>query len=139
MYAKSSQPGRIITVRLNPDEDILLSLRAAVEQEKVQNGIIVGGFGSVKRYHVHVVETTNLPPGDIFFKGEEAYDVLAVTGAVINGRVHAHITLSDTEKALGGHLEEGTHVLTFSVITIAETPDIDMADYDTMGNLKRSN
>jgi hypothetical protein len=44
--------------------------------------------------------------------------------------------LSNTEKAMGGHLEEGCHVLTFAVITLAETAGADLADWDRMGRLK---
>jgi uncharacterized protein len=43
-----------------------------------------------------------------------------VTGYVIEGRVHAHITIVNTERAFGGHLEPGTKVFTFAVVTLAE-------------------
>ena len=51
------------------------------------------------------------------------------------GRVHAHITFSDTEKAMGGHLEEGTRVLTFSLITLAETDGLDLTGWDALRTL----
>ena len=57
--------------------------------------------------------------------------MLNVNGYVIDGRVHAHITFSDDEKALGGHLEPGTKVFTFAIITLGvleEDADLRMFD-----------
>ena len=126
---------RLVVVRLNPGEDVLLSLRAAVQESGITHGLILSGVGSLDRYHVHVVKTTNMPPGDVFFAGEGPFDILTLTGAILDGRVHAHITFSNTEKALGGHLEEGCQVLTFSVVTLAETDGVDLTDWDRVGPL----
>ena len=126
---------RLVVVRLNPGEDVLHSLREAVRDSGITHGLILSGVGSLDRYHVHVVKTTNMPPGDVFFAGEGPFDILTLTGAILDGRVHAHITFSNTEKALGGHLEEGCHVLTFSVVTLAETDGVDLTDWDRVGPL----
>jgi predicted DNA-binding protein with PD1-like motif len=126
---------RLVVVRLNPGEDVLLSLREAVRESSITHGLILSGVGSLDRYHVHVVKTTNMPPGDVFFEGEGPFDILTLTGAILGSRVHAHITFSNTEKALGGHLEEGCRVLTFSVITLAETDGVDLTDWDRVGAL----
>lgn len=37
---------------------------------------------------------------------------------MIDGRVHAYVTFSDADKAFGGHLEPGTSVFTFAVVTV---------------------
>ena len=130
MITQIAQPSRIVLVRLNPGEDLLEGLHAAVEEAGVQNGAIVSGAGSLSAYHVHVVETTNLPPGNVFLAGQGAFDLLTLTGLVIGGRVHAHITFSNAEKAMGGHVEEGCPVLTFAIAAIAETPDVDVTEWD---------
>lgn len=126
---------RLFVVRIDSGEDVLQSLRAAVEQAGIRHGLILGGAGSISRYHVHVVKTTSLPPGDVFFQGEGPFDILSITGAVLDGRVHAHITFSNTEKALGGHAEEGCRVLTFAIVVLAEAEGIDLTDCDRMGRL----
>jgi hypothetical protein len=36
---------------------------------------------------------------------------------------------------MGGHMEEGCRVLTFSLITIAETPRASFTGWDTVGPL----
>ena len=135
MIVHSAAIRRLVVVRLNPGEDVLLSLREAVRDSGITHGLILSGVGSLDRYHVHVVKTTNMPPGDVFFAGEGPFDILTLTGAILDGRVHAHITFSNTEQALGGHLEEGCRVLTFSVVTLAETDGVDLTDWDRVGPL----
>lgn len=58
------------------------------------------------------------PTKNVFFRAEEPQDLLNVNGYVIDSRIHAHITFSDEENALGGHLESGTRVFTFAIITL---------------------
>ena len=60
----------------------------------------------------------DLPAKQVFPKADVPQDIVNVNGYVIDGRIHAHITFSDEEKALGGHLEPGTKVLTFAIITL---------------------
>jgi predicted DNA-binding protein with PD1-like motif len=130
MITQVATPSRVVLVRLNPGEDLLHGLQAAVRETGIGNGAILSGAGSLSSYHCHVVETTNVPPGNTFFREEGAYDILTLTGFVIDGRVHAHVTFSDEENAMGGHLEEGSRVLTFAIATIAETPGVDLTDWD---------
>ncbi len=121
---------RLILIRVEPGEDLLDALQRAVDEKRVRNGTFVSGAGSLSAYHFHVVSSTELPPENAFIKGEGAYDILAVTGFVLDGRVHAHITFSDDKVAMGGHLEPGCTVLTFAMVALAETAGVDMADWD---------
>jgi predicted DNA-binding protein with PD1-like motif len=135
MRVQTATSTRIVMLRLDPGDDLLETISAAVEAEGIRNATFISGIGSLTSYHVHVVETTNLPPGDIFFKGEGAYDILAVTGLVIDGRVHAHLTFSDPDRAMGGHMEPGCRVLTFALITMAVLDGVDFTGWDTIGPL----
>jgi uncharacterized protein len=135
MLTQSAEVRRVVLARLNPGDDLLLSLRQVAEQQGIRSGVILNGIGSLSRYHVHVVKTTNLPPGDVFFEGEGPFDILNVTGFILDGRVHAHLSFSNTEKAMGGHLEEGCRILTFGVVTLAEMPDVSLAGWDRVGAL----
>jgi predicted DNA-binding protein with PD1-like motif len=109
---------RIVVVRLKRGTDLLDGLNKAVKKERIKNAAILSGAGSLTSYHVHVVDNTTFPTKNLFFKAEGPQDLLNVNGYVIDGRVHAHITFSDEEKALGGHLEPGTSVFTFAIITL---------------------
>jgi len=41
-----------------------------------------------------------------------------MNGYVINGKIHAHMTLANPDHAFGGHLEPGTNVFTFAIVTL---------------------
>jgi len=119
-------------VRLHEDEDLLLSLRQAVAENGVKNAVILMGMGSVKRYHYHVVDTAVNPPGERYPQSDSPADIVNINGIVVDGRVHAHITLTDSKVAFGGHLEQGCPVLTFSVIALAEIEGADFTDWDAI-------
>jgi predicted DNA-binding protein with PD1-like motif len=135
MHTQSFNASRYIALRLDPGEDVLRMLRDAVQTYGIRNAAILSGVGSLDRYHFHVVKTTNMPPGNTFVQGEGPFDILTVTGLVVDGEVHAHITFSNTELAMGGHLEEGCRVLTFAVVVMAEVLDVDLTRWDRRGPL----
>ena len=121
---------RLVQIRIAAGEDILEGLNEAVEAESIHTGVIVNGLGSATSYHFHVVASTDLPPKEAFPRGAGPFDIVSMSGAVIDGRVHAHISFSDTEKVFGGHLEPGCTALTFAIITIADVGDADLAGWD---------
>lgn len=123
VYTQSSDVQRIVVVRLKYGTDMLDGLKQAVAREKIKNGVILSGFGSVTAYHVHVVGNTTFPPKDIFTKQGGPYDLLTVSGLIMDGRVHAHITLATPQRVIGGHLEPGTSVFTFTNISVAVLND----------------
>jgi len=126
----------IFVVRMNPGDDILEALGEAVKKNNIKNALILFGFGSARSYHYHVVTTRENPPENAFSKEDKASDIITVNGYVINGRIHAHIGLSDKDKAYGGHLESGTQVLTFLNIVMAEV-DYEFSDeFDSIGSIE---
>ena len=131
MRLHSSPVSRIVYIKADTGEDLLDAIQRGVAEAGVTTGSFISGAGSLASYHFHVVRTTNLPPGDTFIEGVGAFDILTVTGAVANGKVHAHLTFSTPHVAMGGHLEPGCEVLTFALIALAETPDTDLTGWDT--------
>jgi predicted DNA-binding protein with PD1-like motif len=123
VHTIQSPISRVVIVRLKNQTDMLEGLKQAVAREKIKNAVFISGFGSVTSYHTHVVENTTLPPKDKFTKESGPFDLLNVSGLVIGGKVHAHITLSSPTKAIGGHLEPGTSVFTFASITLGILSD----------------
>lgn len=132
MRIESGAIKRLHVVHINPGEDVLLSLRKAVELKGIQHGVILGAIGSVTSYHFHVVSSPDLPPEELYPKGKGALDIADMTGYIFDGRVHCHIIFSDERVAFGGHLEEGCSVLTFNVVTIAEVEEMDITNFDTL-------
>lgn len=131
VYAVSSQFERIEIARMSSGIDLLEGLNKVVNEKKIKNGVILSGIGSVTDYHFHVVSDKNLPPAEEFPKASVAKDLTSVQGYILDGRVHAHITLSDENSVIGGHLEPGTKALTFFIITIGVlSEDLDIAHFD---------
>ena len=119
VYAISGRFDRVLVLRFKRDTDLLAGLEKMVKQESIRNAVILSIIGSVKSYHVHQVTNRTFPPKDMFVKNAAASaDLIGINGYVIDGRVHAHITLATPAKAFGGHLEPGTTVFTFAVVTL---------------------
>lgn len=114
----TSQFERIVIARMTFGTDLLEGLKNAVKQENIRSAVIICGIGSLTSYHLHSVSKTTLPSENVFYKAEGPYDLVSVGGYVVNGRVHAHITVADHEHVMGGHLEPDTKVYTFGIITI---------------------
>ena len=131
VHSISSNFKRIVVVRLKHGTDLLDGLNKAVQKERISTAVILSGIGSLTSYHVHAVDNMTFPTKNVFYKAEGPQDLLSVNGYVIDGRVHAHISFSDEEKALGGHLEPGTRVFTFVIITIGVLEeDISLRRFD---------
>ena len=132
VYTLAADVKRIVVVRLKNKTDLLEGLNEAVQKEGIKNGVILHGIGSVISYHIHsVAETTDFPTVNAFAEEEGPFDVLNINGFIFNGRVHAHITLSDLNTTIGGHLEPGTLAYTFLIITIGVLDDgLDMVQFD---------
>lgn len=114
----SGQFERVIVVRMKQGADLLKGLQSASEKETIKNAVILSGIGSLVSYHIHVVDNNTFPSENIFIKNDTPVDLTSVNGYIFDGRVHAHINISDERLALGGHLEPGSEVFTFAIITI---------------------
>lgn len=124
VYAVTGHFQRIVVLRFKYNADLLAGLKRMVKQEKIRNAVILSGFGSVRNYQVHQVGNRDLPPKDVFTKNPTApADIAGMSGFVIDGRVHPHITLANADKAFGGHLEPDTTVFTFAVVTLGVLDD----------------
>jgi len=131
-YALTSQFDRVLVLRFKYDTDLLASLERVVKECKIHNAVILSGIGSVKSYHYHTVSNGIFPSKNIFVKNPDGpADIVGMNGYVIDGRIHAHITFADPDKAFGGHLEPGTTVFTFAVVTVGVFKDgIDLSKVD---------
>jgi predicted DNA-binding protein with PD1-like motif len=132
VYAVPAQLERVLVARLKYHTDLLDGLQQIVTRENVRNGVILAGTGSVTGYHYHVVSNRTFPTKNTFVKNPNGpADIVSMNGYIIDGRVHAHITFSDAEKAFGGHLEPGTTVFTFAIVTIGVFKEpVDLSQID---------
>jgi predicted DNA-binding protein with PD1-like motif len=119
VYAIDGQFDRIVTLRFKFGADLLAGIEKMVAQEKIKNAVILAGAGSVRGYQVHQVSNRDFPSKNMFEKDANApADMISMNGYIINGAIHAHMTLATPDHAFGGHLEPGTEVFTFGIVTI---------------------
>ena len=132
VYALEGQFDRIVVLRFKYEADLLAGMEKMVKEQKIRNAVILAGAGSLKSYHYHLVSNRTFPSKNIFVKDPTApSDIVSMNGYIIDGRIHAHLTMTDVEKAFGGHLEPGTTVFTFAIVTIGVLKDgIDLSRVD---------
>ena len=123
-YAIDTKFERIVVLRFKYDTDLLAGLESMVRQQKIRQAVILAGIGSVRSYHFHAVSNREFPSQDTFVKNPTgAADLVSMNGYVMNGRVHAHVMFADADRAFGGHLEPGTTVFTFAIVTLGVLDD----------------
>lgn len=132
VYAIPTQFERVLIFRFKYQADLLAGLEQMVKENKIKNAVILSAAGSVRGYQVHQVSNRTFPSKNMFVKDPTApADLISMNGYVMNGKIHAHVTLANPEKAFGGHLEPGTTVFTFAIVTMGVLPDsLDLTKLD---------
>ena len=135
VVAVSGRIDRVVVLRFKYKADLLAGIEKAMADQKIQNAVILSGVGSVRNYHVHSVSNRTFPSRNTFTKDSTTpADIVSMNGYVLNGKVHAHLTMTDSNKAFGGHLEPDTNVFTFAIVTLgvfADGVDLSRADDKT--------
>jgi uncharacterized protein len=109
VYSISAKFDRILILRFKYDVDLLAGIEKMVPREKVRNAVILAGAESVRGYQVHQVSNRTLPSKNMFVQNSTApADLIGMNGYIIDGKVHAHVTLANPDRAFGGHVEPGT-------------------------------
>ena len=130
-YAINGQFDRIVVMRMKFKTDLLHGIEQLVKQEKIRNGVILSGIGSLRGYHVHQINNRDFPTRNIFTKElDTPCDLVGMNGYIVNGVVHAHMTLGTGEKAIAGHLEPGTEVFTYAIVTVGVMNGTDLGKID---------
>lgn len=124
VYAVESRFERVLVLRFKYQADLLAGIEKMVKQNRIRNAVFLSGIGSLRNYHVHSVSNRTFPSRNLFVKDASTpADIVSINGYVIDGRVHAHMTLSDGDKAFGGHIEADNPVFTFAIVTLGVFPD----------------
>lgn len=111
---------KIHILRVDPGEDVLLTVNRFLKQTHLQQAVIIGGYGTLAAYHLHWVAHNRIPSEQYFGRGEGGIEILAMNGLVVEGQPHIHVTLSTRDGAFGGHLEEGCIAYVLCEIFFAE-------------------
>ncbi len=125
---------RIVVMRMKFGTDLLAGIEKSVAEQHIRNGVILSGIGSVRGYRVHQVYNRDLPTRNIFTtEPNTPADLDSVSGYVINGKVHAHLMLGTGDKTIAGHLEPGTEVFTYAIVTVGVLNGVDLSRAEDKG------
>jgi predicted DNA-binding protein with PD1-like motif len=116
--------GKIHILRVDPGEDVLESIQRFLKEVGIQQAVVLGGYGTLAAYHLHWVTHNRIPTDNAFGRGEGGIEILAMSGLVVNGEPHVHITLSTQEGAFGGHLEPGCMAYVLCEVFFAEVEGV---------------
>jgi predicted DNA-binding protein with PD1-like motif len=121
-YVLSGRFDRVLVLRAKNKTDLLAEMEKQVKQQNIKNAVILSGIGSVRGYRFHNVAGRDYPVPDMFVSAPNTpADFIGMNGYIVNGVIHAHIILAlgdNKGTTVSGHLEKGTEVLTFAVVTL---------------------
>jgi hypothetical protein len=113
-------------LRVDPGEDVLVSVKTFLAESGVRQAVVLGGYGTLARHRIHWVRNNKIPASDIIGEGEGGIEILSMNGLVVEGQPHIHVTLSTTAGAYGGHLEEGCIAYVLCEVFFAEVEGLDL-------------
>jgi predicted DNA-binding protein with PD1-like motif len=130
-YALVGNFDRIVVIRLKYKANLLDGMNKVVKEQHIQNGVILSAAGSLRGYEIHTVSNRDMPSEDTFVKNPtQPADLVSMNGYVINGRIHAHMTIATPDRVIAGHVEEGNEVFTFAIVTIGVMNGTDFSKLD---------
>jgi predicted DNA-binding protein with PD1-like motif len=139
---KIVRKGSLLTIGLEPDELLLESIQAAIDRERVRDGVVLSGIGTLKTCTLHAITGAGLPARDELFTLTGALELLSVSGIIAGGEPHLHAVVSERENAAqGGHIEPGCRVAYLAEIAILccnEMPMIRQTDERGLKLLQRA-
>ena len=84
-------------------------LKGSIEDicKDIDAAVVLSGVGCIKGMKIRLAKAES------YLENEEDYEIVSLTGTVIQGKCHLHISLSDEKgNCIGGHLEKGCIVNT---------------------------
>jgi uncharacterized protein len=121
---------RIHVFRLRPGDDLLGGIRAYVNANHIQAGVLLSSVGSLTQASIRYA---NQPEAHIH---TGHFEIVSITGTVEEGGEHVHLSISTGQGTMiGGHLMTGCKIYTTSEITLAELIGVRFTrETDTQGS-----
>jgi len=109
---------RTLIVRFDYGDLLLEGIEEVIASEGIETGYVTGGIGTFDRCRMHMITTTGFPPEDRIVEMDGPIELIGLQGLIADGQAHLHVTVSDTDRAYGGHLEPGCRVLYLGEVRI---------------------
>jgi len=117
-YFKGAKVKEIYRLRLDPGDFLLESIQELIKRENITDGAITSGIGTLSECRMHWITTTSFPSVNKIETIRAPLEVSAIHGIIADGVPHLHMTVSDTNRAIAGHVEEGCRVMYLAEIVI---------------------
>ncbi len=111
---------RVHILRVDPGEDVLISVKEFLANANIQQAIVLGGYGTLAAHSLHWVTHNRIPTENAFGRAQAGIEILSMTGLVVDGEPHIHVTLATQQGAYGGHMEEGCKAYVLCEVFFAE-------------------
>jgi predicted DNA-binding protein with PD1-like motif len=105
-------------LRLTTGSDLLLALAALPQQRGERAGVVISGIGSLALVRLRFAGRD----GATTLSGD--HEILSLAGSLSGDGAHLHLSVADADgRVSGGHLLEGSLVLTTAELLVAWLPD----------------
>lgn len=105
--------------RLQPSQDLKISIKNYVRENQIKAGVILSCVGSLNCATLRMADE-NIPK---VFAGK--FEIVSLVGTLSSYGCHLHISLSDKDgNVVGGHLNEGCIINTTAEIVIGEIENL---------------
>jgi len=120
LEGQSFEGKKIWIVRIDPGEDVLVSLNDFVKENDVKQGVVFMGYGTFSKVSLHWVTHNRFPTNNLYDNWEDGIELMSMNGMLVDGKFHIHFTASTKDGAFGGHLEEGCICYVLCEVAIVE-------------------
>lgn len=110
-------PGQVYALRLNPGQDLRVSLEEFVRSHRIQAGVMLTAVGSLQQAALRFAgaDAATVLPGP--------FEIVSLVGTLSVNGLHLHGAIaSATGETLGGHIMAGCQVHTTVELAIAVLP-----------------
>lgn len=107
-------------VRVDPGEDVLLTIEEFIKEKGIVQGMVIMGYGTLSQVHMHWVTHNKFPTDNLFETWDGGFELMSMNGMIVEGKVHIHFTGASDKGAFGGHMEEGCICYVLTEIGILE-------------------
>jgi uncharacterized protein len=109
----------VFAMRLQPDQDLRVSLQDFVRAQEIQAGFILTTVGSLK------VATLRLAGQSSSQTWVGKFEIVSLVGTLSIHGVHLHIAIADHQgNTIGGHLQEGCLIHTTAEIVLGTSAEL---------------
>ena len=111
-------PIEVTTISIKPGEMLLETIKEALKERNIKNGVVVSGIGSLKSCTLHHVANPDFPHSNRFTI-EKPLELSSISGIIADGEPHLHVVVSYAdEETYSGHLEDDSEVLYLAEVAI---------------------